>query len=235
MKQSSSDNKTLFLLVGILVFVLLGAFYYYVIYPKNETKRATEQSVEQLQAETSALEKQVAQLGEKEIVLTDDFELRKKLPKSRELDNLLRTVNEVELISEAKIVSISFNNYDEEVATSGTFANEEEASEEETATETDEEVEENTEVVDEKPVTLIDVATLPEQLKLITLSIDMMVLDYDQLLVFLEEIESIERVVRIDSVDFVQSGEAEMMQKDPDELIPVTVQLTTFYSEDVVK
>ena len=40
----------------------------------------------------------------------------KKLPISRELDNLLHTIQEVELMSKSKIVSISFNNYDAEVS-----------------------------------------------------------------------------------------------------------------------
>lgn len=61
----------------------------------------------------------------------------------------------------------------------------------------------------------------------------MLLLDYNHLIEFLEEIESIKRVVRIDKVEFVQSGETELMKKDPLEWIPVTVQLTTFYSEDV--
>ena len=51
-------------------------------------------------------------------MIPNDYELRKKLPVSRELDKLLHTIHEVELMSESKIVSISFNNYDEEVSQS---------------------------------------------------------------------------------------------------------------------
>ena len=60
-----------------------------------------------------------------------------------------------------------------------------------------------------------------------------MVVDYEHLLLFLREVEAIERVVRIDSIEFEQIGEVEFAQIDPDERISVTVQLTTFYSEDV--
>ena len=118
MNQSFNENKSLAILLGILAFVLLGAFYYYVIYPKSEIKTRTSHSIEQLKSETTELHTQVAGLNKVEVAVTDDFELRKKLPVSRELDDLLRTLNEVELMSESKIVSISFNNYDEGVAES---------------------------------------------------------------------------------------------------------------------
>ena len=41
MNQSFNENKSLAFLLGILAFVLLGAFYYYVIYPKSEIKTRT--------------------------------------------------------------------------------------------------------------------------------------------------------------------------------------------------
>lgn len=237
MKQSFAENKSLAFLIGILGFVLLGAFYYYAIYPKSEDASNLELSIESIKQETQILETEVAVLSEVEKSHDDDFELRKKLPVNRHLDEILRSLNEVELISESKIVSIAFNNYDEEVAkaTNLTPAEEEvnkppveeEGTTEETTEGTKEE--ETTEV--EKPVTLIDITTLPPELKLITLNVDMITLDEDHLLLFLKELESLERVIRIDSVAIAQPGEEELALRDPDKRISVTVQLTTFYSE----
>ena len=82
-------------------------------------------------------------------------------------------------------------------------------------------------------MTPIDISLLPEELKLISLKIDLQVLDYDHLLKFLHEIEGLNRVVRIDEVNFFQPGELEFAQKEPDKRLDVTVQLTTFFSENM--
>jgi type IV pilus assembly protein PilO len=238
MNRSLNDKKSVVVLMGIIALLLLAAFYYYAIYPKSETKKQTIDSIEQLTSETTQLQHQVAVLGVVETDHTNDFELRKKLPANRELDTLLHKIHEIELMSDAKIVAITFNNYDEEVAKSqiGKPADETTTEEDRKAAESEQtENGESTEEVDEtKPVTPIDIESLPEQLKLISLNVEIMVLDYDHLLRFLSEIEEVERIVRIDSVEFLQPGEVELAQKNPDERISVTVQLTTFYSEEVV-
>lgn len=248
MKQG--ENKSIVALLGIIAFLILGVVYYYVIMPKNETQIRTTNSINQLKAENSELQNKVALLS---AVDTDDeedeYELRKKLPVNRELDKLLHKIHEVELMSDSKIISIAFNNYDSEVsqAVFGAKTDEEEAEDEEAAesteteeSETDEDAEadeEQSELADEvdetKPVTPIDIELLPDELKLISLNLVLSVLDYDHLLTFLEEIEEMERVVRIDSVDFSKAGEEEFAQENPDERVTVSVQLTTFYSEEV--
>ncbi|MBO1911591.1 hypothetical protein J4G37_43225, partial [Microvirga sp. 3-52] len=132
-----------------------------------------------------------------------------------------------------------FNNYDAEVSQTITTPEIEESTEDVDETESADE-EKDVETEDEesdvelvKPITPIDISLLPEELKLISLSIELQVLDYDHLLKFLQEIEGIDRVVRIDEVDFYQPGELELAQKDPDKRLDVTVQLTTFFSEDM--
>jgi len=248
MKQG--ENKSLVALLGVIAFLLLGVVYYYVIMPKNEAETQKTNSISQLKVENSALENQVAVLSVVSTEESNDFELRKKMPMNRDLDKLLHSIHEVELMSESKIIEIVFNNYDEEVSGSAiALPTEEEKAKEaaETETETteseeantDEEVEseanaeEGSEGDEAKPVTPINIELLPEELKLITLSVELSVLDYDHLLTFLQEVEAIERVVRIDAVEFQQPGEEEFAQENPDERIPVIVQLTTFYSEEV--
>ncbi|WP_172369035.1 hypothetical protein [Sporosarcina jiandibaonis] len=240
MKQTG-ENKVLVALFGLIAFLLIGVVYYYVILPKGEEETRIKYAIQQLKIDNSELENQVAVLS---VVATDDsneYELRKKLPVSRELDKLLHTIHEVELMSESKVVSISFNNYDAEVSQAiKTPEVEEKVEESEEETESDEEKEQESESEDEKteveltkPITPIDISLLPEELKLLSLKIDLQVLDYDHLLQFLREVEGIERVVRIDEVNFYQPGELELAQEEPDKRLDVTVQLTTFFSENM--
>lgn len=241
MKQSG-ENKSLVALLGLLAFLLLAVVYYYVVLPKDEAKTRTTNSIKQLQVETSELQQKVAVLSVTDIEEANDYELRKKLPITRELDNLLHTIHEVELLSESKIVSISFNNYDGEVSQTNfitpTDKTDEEANKDEEVEDGEgKEKSEETDVAEDadetKPVTPIDIELLPDELKLISLNIVLEVLDYEHLLQFLNEVEEIERIVRIDSVNFYQPGEEELAQEDPDERLSVSVQLTTFYSEEV--
>jgi type IV pilus assembly protein PilO len=245
MKQTG-ENKVLVALLGLIAFLLVGVVYYYVILPKGEEETRIKYAIQELKIENSELENHVAVLS---VVETDDaneYDLRKKLPVSRELDKLLHTIQEVELMSESKIISISFNNYDAEVSQTITTPEVEEEKVEESAEEVDETESEGEETEDEsesedeetdvklvKPITPIDISLLPEELKLISLKIDLQVLDYDHLLKFLHEIEGLDRVVRIDEVNFYQPGELELAQEEPDKRLDVTVQLTTFFSEDM--
>ncbi|WP_210468781.1 hypothetical protein [Sporosarcina sp. 6E9] len=238
MKQTG-ENKVLVALLGLIAFLLIGVAYYYVILPKGEEESRIKNAIQQLKIENSELQNQVAVLSVVEADDANEYDLRKKLPVSRELDNLLHTIQEVELMSESKIISISFNNYDAEVSQTITTPEIEESTEDVDETESADE-EKDVETEDEesdvelvKPITPIDISLLPEELKLISLSIELQVLDYDHLLKFLQEIEGIDRVVRIDEVDFYQPGELELAQKDPDKRLDVTVQLTTFFSEDM--
>lgn len=231
MKQSLNESKSLAVLLGIVVILLLGAFYYYFIYPKVETEKQTEQAISQLQIELATLEQHVAVLGAVDTGNVNDFELRKKLPAQRDLDNLLRTIHEIEVMSESKIVRMTFNNYDEEAAQAESLKSKEETVEEEvnqSESSTTKEV-----VEEEKPVTPINIEALPKELKLMSLELEIQVLDEAHLMTFLQELEAVERIVRIDGVEFLAPGEVELTQLDPDKQIAVKVQLTTFYAEDV--
>ncbi len=237
MKQTLNESKSLAVLLGVVVVLLLGAIYYYFVYPKAETKKQTEQAISQLQTDITTLEQNVAVLSAVNPGDADHFELRKKLPAQRELDNLLRSIHEVEVMSESKIISMTFNNYDDEVAQAESLKPKEEvATEEEAAEEPVQPEGSPTEgEAAEKPVTPINMEALPAELKLMSLVLDMQVLDEAHLMLFLQELEAIERIVRIDGVSINEvPGVVELTQPNPDKKIPVTVQLTTFYAEDVV-
>lgn len=240
MKDAMNENKTLVLLLGILAVVILGAIYYYLVLPKIEHEKDTANSIHSLTTETRQLEQKVLSLSQVEESQENTFELRKKLPATRAVSELLLSLQEAELLSKAKIQSIAFNNYDGLVSESDYGKTEEENElheEEETEAEVDQEDDsdiEREESEEEIPETKIDVSTLPDALKLLSFSIQVEVQDYDHLLMFIKEIESIERIKRIEDIQFSQQGEEELTKKEPDESVIVTLQLTTFYSEEEV-
>lgn len=237
MKESLNENKSLFILLGVLAFVVLGALYYYIILPKSDAKTRVSGSIELLKSETNQLQQEIITLSVVEEEPVEDYELRKKLPEKREINTLLLSLQEVELVSEAKIMAISFNDYDGLVSESNIEPTTEEDLEEEETTESSES-EEGEENVEEDvdldiPQTQINIESLPEQLKLLSLNVEIVVQDYEHLLTFIKEVESIERVIRIDNISFSQIGEEGFAEEDLDESIVVTIQLTTFYSEEV--
>lgn len=226
MKDSINDNKTLVLLLGILSLVILSALYYYVVYPKIEREKTTKHSIEQLTIETERLQREIALFEEETEAPTNLFEIRKKLPATRAVSELLLSLQEAELVSGAHIQSIMFNNYDGLVSESGYGVTGEE--------ELDEAGKTAIEVEEEVPETEIDVEALPPSLKLLSFSLQVEVQDYDHLLFFIKEIEAMERVKRIEDISFSQGGEPELEVKNADEKMTVMLQVTTFYSEEEV-
>ncbi|WP_419959132.1 potassium transporter [Psychrobacillus sp. BM2] len=228
MNDLVTNKQTGYLLIIALVAVVLGAVYYFFIYPLNEEKNAKEATLSTVSSEIALLDSQLETTVEEEVV-QNSFQLEKKVPITRELDTLIKSIEEVELISEAKIESIEFNNYDEIVADSSLVTNEEE-----TSTEIDdvtmEEVE--GEQLAETPVSPVASTPLPPQLKLITFNISVLTKDYDHFNTFLKELESIERIKRIDQVEFSMPGEEQNYNEETEEAISAVIQVTTFYYDE---
>ena len=223
MNDLISNKRTGYLLVIALLAVLLGAIYYFLIYPLNEEKNSKETTISTMESEIALLDAQaVAPVEEDE----NSFYLEKKVPMTRELDKLIQSIEEVELVSEARIESIEFNNYDEVVAESTLVTSDEENSTETNDVAVDEvEGEQPTET----PVSPVASTPLPPQLKLITFNISVLTKDYDQINAFIKELESIERIKRIDQVEFSMPGEEQNYDEETEESISAVIQVTTFY------
>lgn len=230
MKDTLNENRNLMVLLGILVIVIFMGLYYYLVWPKIEAQKTLENSIDTLKNESKRLQNEVMALTIDEEPIENEYELRKKMPEKRGLNELLRSLQEVELVSKAKIQSIVFNHYDGLVSESSLGLQEEE----DLGENTEEEQEQNEQEV-EKPETKIDISTLPNELKLLSFGLQVEVQDQDHLLLFMEEIEKIERLKRIESIQFSQVGEVELSVESPDESIVVTIQVTTFYSEEEAK
>jgi len=227
--MTSNRNLPLALLT-ILLIALLFAFYFYFIKPvKEETKSAevslttAKQEVKTLQARSEAIEWEDDGAGEMELV--------NKLPKNRELPNVIQLLQEAEFISESKIQSIVFNDYDGNIQDSNLNVPEPES---EAVGETEGNSEdvpvdavEGDVATDQTPVSEIAQVSLPENLMLLTLETIVLHKDYEQFLRFIDEIEKNDRIIKIDSVKFSLAGEETGSENT--ETMSSTIQLTTFY------
>ena len=119
MNDLMSNKKTATLVIAAFVALILGAIYYLFIYPLNEEKNTKESTVMTVQSEIAVLEEQlVAPVVVEEESEEQAFDLKKKVPPTRALDELIRSIEEVEQVTESIVESIDFNNYDGLVAES---------------------------------------------------------------------------------------------------------------------
>lgn len=222
MKLFSGNKNSSLLLVIALLAALLFAFYYYVVLPKKEELNSTQNTISSTRTEIRSMQEQIAKLENEQAIETNIFSLRKRLPQSREIDQLLLNIEEIEYVSGTRVLNINFNNYDSLVSES--MKQEQTAPEENTKGEEEEGEEKET------PISSIDISTLPSELKLITFVLDVEAPDYNSLLTFIEEIENLERIMHIDALNFELPGEESVIQNE-EETVTVSVQVTTFYHE----
>ena len=235
MKLFSGSKNSNVLLITALVAALLFALYYYLVLPKKEEVEQVQNSMNTLQAEISTVQQQMAPIETPDAENANTFELRKKVPKSREVDELLLNIEEIEYVAGTRVTSISFNNYDSLVSESGIGTNQEgETPEEEQEIEdlVGEEAQENPEQteVTEAPVSSISKELLPPELKLITFSLNVEGPTYQSIEEFIKEIESLERVMHVDTINYSLPGEESVFSEE-DEILTASIQVTTFYYE----
>ncbi|KGR84822.1 hypothetical protein [Lysinibacillus odysseyi] len=236
--QLSSSKYSGPLLVTALVLAILFALYYYVVLPKQDEAEAKQNEVNTLHSDISTMKEQLALIEEGgNSSVHNEFAIRKKLPASREIDQLLLSFEEIEYVSNSRIVGISFNNYDDLVSASG-LADPNAASEtEETSGEAsaggtvDESAAKETDKQEEVPISTMSVEALPANLKLITFQIDIESPDDEELQQFIREIEQMERVMHIDTIEYSLPGEEDMLTEEGSTITSASIQVTTFYFE----
>ncbi|MFC7685211.1 potassium transporter [Ureibacillus sp. GCM10028918] len=242
MKLSGNKNSSLLLLIALIA-ALLFAIYYYILLPKKDHVDSLEGSINGLQTEISTLQGQIASLEEEGTSeVSNVFEIRQKLPQSREIDQLLLNLEEIEFVTETRITSIGFNSYDALVSESNIVPvpEEEAVTDEATEGQTDEaETTENAEVVEgeetgetvETPVSEIAAQTLPPELKLITFNLEIEASENQNIQQFIEEIENLKRIMHIDSISYSLPGEEGEFVEAEAETLNASIQVTTFYYE----
>lgn len=248
MNKASSGRNSTVLLLSALVMALLFAVYYYLVMPKKDEVVMKESSVNSLQASATSLNEKIAlvQNTNKVTSTVDIFGLRKKVPNNRAVHQLLLNIEQMEFVAGTRINSIGFNNYDSLVASSGltdpntvpptegqttdpTETTDPNAQAEPNAqTEPNASIDPNTET---PPVSTISSEQLPPELKMLTLAIAVEAPTFDSLLLFIREVEQLERVVRVDMISYNLNGEESEYGEEASSIVSANIQVTTFYYE----
>lgn len=238
--MTSNKNSTILILTALIAAILF-ALYYYIVTPKLEEVEAKESSINTLQQEVSTIQEQIALIEKNgKSNRTSNLTLRKKVPQTRAIDEVIRNIEEVEVVTGTRVEAMDFNNYDSLVMEStitdpNSTNSEEQADTQQSATEADEQAvaknDEKPEVKNKIPTATLNKDSLPKELKLVTFDIEVVALDNKAMVEFIKEIENIDRVMKIDAIDFTLTGEEAKFQEDADTTLKATIQVTTFYYE----
>lgn len=228
MKLSSSKNSQVLLLVA-LVAALLFAVYYYLVLPKQSEVDSLNRSVSSLENEVSTLQ---SSIKEKEANADNGaanlFALGKKVPQSREIDKLLLNIEEIQYVTDSIVMSMSFSDYDTSAEDSNIGITTPES--EEAGEGPSENLNAGTEgeTVNESPLASLS-GTLPPELKLITFNLEVLSPDYSRLLQFIDELESLERIMHVDAISYSLPGEEAEFDEEGLNSVTAMIQVTTFY------
>ncbi|WP_062355442.1 hypothetical protein [Bacillus kwashiorkori] len=242
MSNFIQEKKSAVLFITTILFLLLGVVYIYVIKPLNDDISISETKVKTIETDIRILEAQLvkAPTSQEENTML----LERQMPLARNIDEILLSLQEVELVSGSQIQSISFNTYDgtlsnsEELIRNDESTNVGEADEEATDDETNEQGREsdlssNGEETNEAPVSeLADDINKPENVKLLTISLSVESPDFAHFQKFLKEIENLQRINRVEQVTFSKPAEQELLSEEYEETISFSLTITTFYFDE---
>lgn len=217
MNNLFKENARIFSLLLVLLFVLLIVVYFVFVNPQSKQLKAAKQNVSNLESEIAALE--ASRNQSKDSLDSDTLLLEKKVPITPELEDLLLTFQEIELVSGSRIENIEFS-YDGELPENHSGSGE---SQENQSNDANDATENN----ESEPINTSN-GNKPEFLRVITAKMDVLSPDYDSFQEFLQELEKRERVMRVDKLTFEKPAEKEQLEGSG-ETITFTIEATTFY------
>lgn len=201
--------------------LLLFVSYYYFVLPKKDDAKRLQDTVSSLQQEITHLQSQIAVKKSEESQVPENlFALQKKVPQNKDIVTLLLNMEEIELLSASKITGVQFNNYDALVSESGLQDPDTAAANSESNANQE-----------ELPTSSIAKESLPTALQMVTFTIDFEAMSETRMTMFVKELESLERTVRIDQIDLRVPGEEDLVAEGPPKTISAKIQATTFYYE----
>lgn len=210
----------------IIVALLLGGYFYFLNPLKTEIKMLKDQ----LSTEEKLYDTLAQQVGDtKTSVMENSRYLQKRLPVESFLEQFILDLEKAEVVSNSLIEDMSFQ--DNEITENDVvFENNEGQADEQEQTSTEAEQEEaaNENKSAENGEQAAAVPSIPEGMKRVTVNLTVTSENYFDMLRFLETIESLERITKIDSLSF--DGGKEILSVDDEiEELTYTVVLSTFY------
>ncbi|KOO52323.1 hypothetical protein [Viridibacillus arvi] len=235
MNSLGSNKKSAYILIGILVLTILCAIFYYAVYPKMEESNSLKYQIADMRKEAATLDEQLDLMKDEQKANEKSMsELKTKVPLDRDLSNVINAIEQVELVSETNVLDVTFNNYDEAVKetieTNETSTNKEPQNQASSDNVNGNDVNETSVT----PISPIASSSLPEALKLITMTLSISAKDKKEIRAFLKEVEVLPRIMRIDSVEY-EIPNTDVQSSEVDESLQATVQLTVFYYEGSVE
>lgn len=227
MNNIFQEKRNTFLLLVGLLFVLLIVLYFAFIGPLLSDLKGKKATQVNLQNDIAALEKQLEQIDDaQEDFEQEQLELEKKIPPTRELEEIVLVLQDIELHSSSLIESIEFY-YDSSLPTSD-FLRELDSDEVlEGEDDSDAESEEN----NDEASPAIDLSEKPESLQIITVRMDVSSPNYDEFLQFITDIEGQERIMSVSRLQFEKPGEVAFSIEETGETVTHHVEFITFYHE----
>ena len=225
------------ILITVLAVLLLFVSYYYFVLPKKEEAKSLQGTVSSLQEEITNLQSQIVKKkGKKGQVPENLFAMQKKVPQDKDIVKLLLNVEEIEMLSMSKITGMQFNNYDalvseSELNDSNTPKANTEAADQTTTNETI-----ANEIIEQAPTEELQTSSiaktsLPPELQMVTFTLELEAMNETRMTIFVKELETLERIVRIDQIDLQVPGEADALEEGPKKTVSAKIQATTFYYE----
>ncbi|MFD1708772.1 hypothetical protein ACFSCZ_19030 [Siminovitchia sediminis] len=225
MNNLFEERRTLFLLLLGIVFSVLLTGYVWLIQPLSSELKGKKNSHVSLEEEIAVLKAQ--QQAHQQTANADALLLQKKVPLQPELEKLLLSFQELEYTNGSRINQVEFL-YD------GTepefdFAEGENGSDSSSshnqAQDPESSEERNTGTSETTPG-----QNKPDNLHTVTAKLSVLSPDYEHFIRFVQDVESLERITRVDQLEFFLPAEKDLaFQADSNESVAFTLQVTTFY------
>jgi type IV pilus assembly protein PilO len=207
-------KKTQILLVLIPLVVMLGnTFFFSVLGGAKDNLQFVQGQLQQEKTLLAVIQQRL--LEEQDTIHANTIELQKRLPSQPIVDQLLVNLENAEKASRGQILSLSFN---EASLEDMNLPEVEEA-----------EVEAEAEAVEQVEVVQIQ---LPEGMNRLLVNVNFRASNYESLVNFLSQIETLDRISKIDQISFSKNQESADSENNtnPNEL-DVNITLSTFYVE----
>ncbi|MBP3949649.1 hypothetical protein [Bacillus suaedae] len=210
------------LLIAFITLLLIAIpFFLYYTYVKP-LKLELDRSTQQLETEEQLLASVESELAKRETQITtlNSTGLQKQVPVAPLLDQFLLDLERSEILSESLILNYQFSMSSFE----GLESDEAATLEEEMDTRMEEQ---QTDVTDSDAVNEGEVPT-PEGIEKITSQMTVVSPSYDEMMVFLKEIEKLQRITTVNQLTFSGNQEVRLLDQTVDDL-QYTIEVSTYY------